>query len=187
MNLADVFTILLVILGFLIVYVSYWLMSAALFPKFAEHCAAQIGRAPIKTALLGAVTFAPLVAIGMGIGSKIPNPAAKLLGFSVALAALLAALFGSAGLALRIGQGLKSARDETEPWRRVLRGGIVLVLTFVLPFLGWFAVMPLTFVVGFGAFLICMFQKKLPASAPVVATEPPPVPMTAAPAFPALP
>jgi hypothetical protein len=187
MNLADVFTILLVILGFLIVYVAYWLMSAALFPKFAERCAAQIGRAPVKTTLLGAVTFAPIVAIGMGIGSKIPNPVAKLLGFSVALAALLAALFGSAGLALRIGQGLKSARDEAEPWRRVLRGGVVLVLTFALPFLGWFAVMPLTFVVGFGAFLICLFREKLPVSAPALTTEPPPVPMTSTPALPALP
>jgi hypothetical protein len=70
---------------------------------------------------------------------------------------------------LRIGQGLKSTRDAHEPWRRVLRGGIVLALTFVLPFVGTFVVMPLAFVSGFGAFLFTLFSRRraaLPATAP---------------------
>jgi hypothetical protein len=164
MNLADVFTIFFIILGFLIVFVAYWLMSAGLFPRFVERCAERIGKAPVKTTLLGAVTLAPLVAIGLGISSKAPNGVIKLLGLSLALLAMLGALFGSAGLALRIGQGLKSARDDHEPWRRVLRGGIVLGLTFVLPFLGTFVLMPFAFICGFGAFAVCIFRRK-PAGA----------------------
>ena len=178
MNLADVFTIVFIILGFLIVYVAYWLMSAGLFPRFVERCAAQIGQAPVKTTLLGVVLLVPLVAIGLGISSKAPNGALKLFGIALALLGLLAGLFGSAGLALRIGQGLKSARDEQEPWRRVLRGGIVLGLSFVLFPIGTFIVMPFTFICGFGAFVICARRDKrsvVPAPSPVEVTEAPPL------------
>ena len=54
MNLADVFTFLFVILGFVIVFVSYWLMAAGLFPEFVERSAAQFGRMPVRLPLLGA-------------------------------------------------------------------------------------------------------------------------------------
>ena len=172
MNLADVFTVVFVILGFLIVYIGYWLMAAGLFPRFVERCSDQIGGAPVKTGLLGLVTLGPLVAIGLAISSKAPNAAGKIFGIAIALLALLGGLFGSAGLALRIGSGLRSARDEQEPWRRVLRGGTVLALTFVLPFLGTFVVMPFAFVAGFGAFLIAVFKRRpalvsVPAVAPI--------------------
>jgi hypothetical protein len=180
MNLADVFTIVFIILGFIIVYISYWLLSVGLFPRFVERCATQIGAAPVKTTVLGAVLLVPLVAIGLGISSKAPNGAVKLFGLSIALLGILGGLFGSAGLALRIGQGLKSARDDHEPWRRVLRGGIVLALTFVMPFLGTFVIMPFTFICGFGAFAICVFRRKSTIAAepvPAAVEEVPPLPV----------
>ena len=173
MNLADVFTVFFIIVGFVIVYVGYWLLAAGLFPTMVERCAEQVGRAPVKTTLLGLVTFGPLLAIGFGISSKAPNAAGKAFGIGIVLVASLAALFGSAGLALRIGTGLKSSRDERDPWRRMLRGGIVLGLTFVLPFLGTFLVMPLAFVSGFGAFLIGVWNRRL---VQVRETLPAPVP-----------
>ena len=43
---------------------------------------------------------------------------------------VLSGLVGSAGLAAQIGTGLASPADQTQSWRRVLRGGIVLGLTF---------------------------------------------------------
>ncbi len=176
MNLADVFAITLIILGFLIVYVAYWLMSAGLFPRFAARTSEQIARAPVKTTLLGAVTLVPLLFIGLGISGKAPFPAVKLAGFSIALLSLLAALFGSAGLALRIGQGLKSARDDEEPWRRVLRGGIVLALTFLMPFIGTFVLMPFAYLAGFGAFVICVFRRAPEPVLAAVPVSPAPVP-----------
>ena len=45
---------------------------------------------------------------------------------------ILGGLVGSAGLAQRIGAGLPSPADLTQPWRRVLRGGIVLVPAFAV-------------------------------------------------------
>lgn len=173
MNLADVFTFLFVILGFLIVYVGYWLMAYGLFPQRTERCAEQISRAPVKTTLLGAAMLIPLISLGILISSKAPNAVGKIVGIGLALVALLIALFGAAGLALRIGQGLKSQRDEAEPWRRVLRGGIVLGLTFVMPFLGTFVLMPFAFLIGFGAIVLSRPRREArPQTAAVPAANP---------------
>jgi hypothetical protein len=168
MNLADVFTFLFIILGFVIVYVGYWLMAGALFPKMVERSAAQLGRAPVKTTLLGAVLLVPLMMICLrSISGKL-----RFIGIGIALFLMLAALFGSAGLALRIGQGMPSPRDAQEPWRRMLRGGIVLALTFVLPFVGWVLVMPLAFLGGFGAFVVVLFQRRRDPQAQVLQSAP---------------
>jgi hypothetical protein len=173
MNLADVFTVVFIILGFLIVFVGYWLLAAGLFPRFVARCSETLGSAPVKCTLLGAVTFAPLVAVGFLISNKAGHAGGKVFGLAIVLLAVLAALLGSAGLALRVGQGLKSARDEQEPWRRVLRGGIVLALAFVLPFLGTFLVLPLAFVSGFGASLFACFRRQ-PAVVRADAAQPVP-------------
>jgi hypothetical protein len=179
MNLADVFTFLFVILGFLIVYVGYWLMAFGLFPEHTARCAGQMSRAPVKTTLLGAVVAVPLITIGFMISSKSPHAVGKFVGIGIVLLTLLVALFGAAGLALRIGQGLHSMRDEQEPWRRILRGGIVLALTFVLPFIGTFVLMPLAFLAGLGAMILArprrepLLQPAVQPAAPVATPSSP--------------
>jgi len=69
-------------------------------------------------------------------------------------------LAGSSGLALRIGMGLNSPLDATQPWRRVLRGGVVLSCSFLLPVVGW-VILPLWVLVsGLGAFMLGFKEQK---------------------------
>lgn len=150
MNLADVFTFLFVILGFVIVYVAYWLATAGLFPSLTERCAERLARSPIKATLVGLAVWFPVLFIGSAISGKAPNAFLKICGVILMILSALVALAGSSGLAARVGAGLPVTRDTQEPWRRVLRGGIILALTFVLPFIGWL-VMVWAFVAGFGA------------------------------------
>jgi hypothetical protein len=175
MNLADVFTFLFVILGFVIVFVCYWLMAAGLFPEFVARSSARLERSPLKMLGLGAVTLVPLIVLGFALSAKAGNGVLKITALSLVMLPLLAALFGSAGWAQRVGAGLKSTRDESEPWRRVLRGGIVVGIAFVLPFIGTFVMIPFVFLSGFGAFLAACRQEKLPqvsfAAAPVAASS----------------
>ena len=121
-----------------------------------------------------AAVAVPLVALGLGLSSKAPNGGLKLLGLFLALIPLLIGLFGSAGLALLIGRGLPSMRDESEPWRRTMRGSVVLALSFVLPVIGWFGLMPFAFLTGFGVFLMTAFRRQTAAAPALV---PPPVPV----------
>jgi hypothetical protein len=181
MNLADVFTVTFIILGFLIVYIAYWLTAASLFPAWVERCAERFGKSPVRSTLLGLVTWGPILAIGSAISNKAPNGGLKMIGVTIMIVSALAALAGSAGLAWRIGAGMKSARDEHEPWRRTLRGGIALGLTFILPFVGTFF-MVWVFVAGFGAFILARPRRaKVVAAVDSVAPvhTPPPMPVMA--------
>jgi hypothetical protein len=149
MNLADVFTVVLVILGLLSVFIAVWLATAGLFPSLASRCAERLGDSPFVCTAAGLGAAIPLIAAGVTIGRVSTNPLGKLASAVLLILTLIAMLAGATGLALRIGRGLASSRDEGEPWRRVLRGGIVLALTFLS-----LVMIPLTLVPGLGALLL---------------------------------
>ena len=158
MNLADVFTVVLVILGLLIVFVAIWLLSAGLWPRLIERCAGRLGSAPFACAGLGVAVLVPLLAAGIYVGRVAPNAPGKILSVALIVFTVLGALCGTAGLALRIGEGLASARDASDPWRRVLRGGVVLALTYLT-----LVMIPVTLIPGFGALLLAGLGRAAPA------------------------
>jgi hypothetical protein len=160
MNLADVFTVVLVILGFQVVFIGIWLMSAGLCSSLVDRCAVRMGTTPVVCAIVGLACMVPLIAAGVVIGQVATNAPGKILSVLVFVFTLLAALCGTAGLALRIGQGLQAGRDQIDPWRRVLRGAIVLALTYLT-----IVMIPLTLIPGFGALVLASFGKN-PAADP---------------------
>lgn len=159
MNLADVFTVVFVILGFMILFVGLWLMAAGLFPRTVERCADRMGSSPLKCVGVGIAGVVPLIGVGIFLGRVANNVPLKVLSVLLIVAVILAALYGTAGLALRIGQGLPSVRDQTEPWRRQLRGGIVLALTYLSVVL-----LPLSLLAGFGALVLSRWTADAPAT-----------------------
>jgi hypothetical protein len=86
-------------------------------------------------------------------------PPLGVLGATVLLLMLVSAVFGLAGLARRVGAGLPSPLDEAQPWRSSLRGGLVLAATFLLPFGGWFVLLPCALVSGFGVSVMAWRQR----------------------------
>src|SRR4051812_36232153 len=137
MIMADVLKIVFLIAGSMVVYICYWLAAEALFPDLVDQAADTYQRQPVKITLIGLGILAPVVLVGIGLG-QVPHPAVKALSVVVLGIPLLLALLGSAGLCKRLGRGLPSLTDEAQPWRRILRGGVVLTFTFLLPFIGWF-------------------------------------------------
>jgi hypothetical protein len=150
--MADILKILLIILGILTIYVSYWLLAEALFPALVKRASQHYGR-PAKVSLVGlAAALAPVI---LGIGfAKLPHPLLKMFGITLLATPAMLGLAGSAGLTLRIGLGLPSPVDEQQPWRRVLRGGILLACSFLLPVVGWIVLPLWVLVSGFGAFIL---------------------------------
>jgi hypothetical protein len=158
MIMADVLKIFLIVVGLLTVYVSYWLVAQALFPRVVERARHHYAK-PVRITLIGLVAAILPVVIGAAI-SNLPNPALKIIGVTLMLIPAMLGLVGSAGLAQRIGAGLPSPADETQPWRRVLRGGILMALTFLLPFVGWIVLPIWALVSGFGAFILSVKELK---------------------------
>ena len=92
--------------------------------------------------------------------SKIPNPLLKFIGITLMVVPGLLGLIGSAGLTLRVGLGLPSPSDPAQPWKRVLRGGIVLAFTFLLPVVGWIIIPLWVLVSGLGAFIMAAWGRR---------------------------
>lgn len=162
MIMADVLKFVFLILGALIVFVSYWLAAEALFPGMVERARSQYHSHALKITLLGLALAAPLIALGIIVG-KAAHPSAKMVSVAIIAVPVLLGLVGSAGLCKRIGSGLTSPIDEQQPWRRVLRGGVVLAFTFLLPVIGWFIVMPWAVVSGLGAAFASFTRRERPA------------------------
>jgi hypothetical protein len=150
MIVADVLMWFLLILGTYVIFISYWLASQALFPDVTDRCRQRIKSAPLRHAVMGLAWTVPSAFAGVAL-LKVPNPALKFAGATILLLLVLAGLVGSSGLASQIGFGLADPADEAQPWRRVLRGGAVLGLTFVFPLIGWFIILPLSLMMGIGA------------------------------------
>lgn len=156
--MADILKIVLIIVGILTIYVSYWLLAEALFPAVVEGASRQYSK-PFKITLVG--LGAALVPFVLGLLlSNVPNPLVKIVGITLLVAPAMIGLAGSAGLTLRIGTGLPSPLDETQPWRRVLRGGILLAGAFLLPVVGWIILPLWVLVSGFGALILCVKEQK---------------------------
>lgn len=178
--MADILKIFLLILGGLLIFISFWLAAEALFPAAVEGARRQYDR-PWKLTFAGLAMAAPLIGIALLCFKKGNNPLFNIVGIISLGVVLLGGLAGSAGFAKRIGAGLPSPTDDAQPWRRVLRGGIVLTLTFLLPFIGWLGLSIWTLVTGFAALVFAAREAK-PTSAepaPVAKTEPPAIPATA--------
>lgn len=157
MIMADVLKILLLVVGALVVTVSYWLLFEALFPRWVRAAQRAVHVRPVRTFLVGGLSAGPLLLFSLALLNA-PGPVGKFAGSVVAVALVLGGLFGSAGLARLTGEGLPSPLDASQPWRLVLRGGAVLSICCVLPVVGWFCVLPVALVSGFGALVSAGWQ-----------------------------
>jgi hypothetical protein len=153
MIMADVWKIVFLILGTQAVMVSYWLLAAALFPRALARARTGYDQRTGPLTAIGLVATLPALLVGGALLQGGPHPLLKLLGAILVSAPVALGLAGSAGLCDRIGAGLPGDADARLPWRRVLRGGIVLSFAFVLPVLGWFVLLPWTLISGVGASL----------------------------------
>ena len=157
MIMADVFKILFPLLGTLAALVCYWLLFEALFPQTVDRTRVQYRNHPIKIFLLGVLISIPAIMLAGWLANN-AGAGGKLLGASAFVFLLASALVGSAGLARHIGCSLDSVTDKEQPWRRVLRGAVILAITFLLPLVGWFVILPATLLSGVGA-LALSFRK----------------------------
>lgn len=158
---AHVYTALFIHLGVILVVTAYYTVGAAMLPGLARRSAERIARQPLRTALIGLAISAPWMIVAlmlMAVGGPI-----GLIGVIMALTWVLLGLVGGAGIAEHIG---RFGSDATG-WRCVARGGLFVALTWILPLIGWFVVLPVTLASGVGCVVLNRARRE---PAPVVAS-----------------
>lgn len=158
MILADILMWFLLIVGIILVLNSYWLAAVSLWPRWVDSFADKYRR-PVRITFMGLLGVIPCVLI-VALMRQTHHPVGNALSVVAVGTAVMMGMAGSAGLARKIGQGLVSSKDEAQPWRCVLRGGIVFAFTMLLPLVGWFVVLPWALVSGLGAVVLAWTESR---------------------------
>ena len=164
---AYVMMIVFLHLGVVLVVTSYYAFSAALAPRITHRARLRFAQRPWLPLVIGAGVSLPWVLIALVLLQQ-PVAGLKFIG-AVALSTwVLLGLVGGAGVAQHIGRGMTTS-DAHAPsaWSDSIRGGLFITLTWVLPLVGWFAMLPLTLATGVGCLILGLFPMRQPA--PVVA------------------
>jgi len=162
MLLDNVFFYSLIGLGIILSLPALWLLVRARWTARYEKLRVVAERSIWTSFFIGILPTAILGLIIGGILKKVKTgdigalaADVLLLGFTVTWA--LSALTGLAAL---IGDKLSPA-SQNDPFKSTLRGGIVLVFVFSMPFIGWFALLPIAIITGIGINVRLWFLKKL--------------------------
>jgi hypothetical protein len=134
----------------------------ALFPRTVERTRRVADESPRRALLIGLVNLIFLVAAGFGIGA-LHNRSA--LAFFVLLAfmfLMIGITLGLAGMVQVVGSRLFPERIGLQ---RTGWGAGALVLACLVPYVGWFGLLPYLALTGLGAFLLSWFGE--PSQGPV--------------------
>ena len=170
----DVMAIALAIIGFLLSLQGLWLVCRALWPKRVHAAAGRCERQGVLCFLLGLLITGLALLMATVIGKSLGVPG-QMMSFVILFSYLIFAGIGTAGFVTHIGRRLVSPVDAARPWRATLRGGIVLELACLIPLLGWFGILPMSFIVGCGAAALSIFGRD-PRSTLASPLQPPTLP-----------
>lgn len=139
-----------------------------LLPTAVERARLKLAGSLSKAFLLGLVYLLFFGALGFilfWLGRQVGSLLAGILAFLallIAVALEISALNGLAALASLLGERIGEAKN---PFLSDLRGGLLLVLACLTPYIGWYIFTPFVLCVGLGASVLALFQRK-PASPP---------------------
>ncbi len=151
MLMADVFSIALSVVGLFLALQGLWLGVRALAPVAFEAAHDELRARRLPAFLVGLVVTALTLVLAVAL-SKAGGPG-QAFALLVLGGWLMVASLGVSALATVVGERLPSPVDARRPWRRTVRGGLVLELAFLFPLVGWFVLLPLSLITGVGAAL----------------------------------
>ena len=103
------------------------------------------------------ILFLLLVSAGEWVGGGVLGSILGVLGILIVLTLAVFALAGLAGMARLVGERIGEAKSA---FRGDLRGGLVLVLAGLTPFVGWYLFTPFVLASSLGASILAIFRKK---------------------------
>jgi hypothetical protein len=149
MLMADILAYFFVVLGFMLAFPGLWLLCRGLWPDLVTESNCDCQKGLIKPFLVGLPVTGLAIFLAIVL-SKIGGPVGGVAAIATFCLYIIYASTGVSGLVTVIGQRLPSPADKDRPWNATIRGGVVLELSWLLPLLGWFVLLPASFVIGAG-------------------------------------
>lgn len=158
LTLQQVYAVLFLHLGVILVMTAYFVVARMIFPTIVTRGQQRFARRAWLPAIIGIGLSIPWVVISLILMQQGQvAPPLPVIGILIGSAWLLVGFVGTASLAGYIGRG---ADDDVSPWKATMRGGAALTLTWALPFIGWFFILPLTLSIGVGCAVLGLFPMR---------------------------
>ncbi len=136
----------------------------SLFPRRSEYAQRAIIDHPWRWTVIGFIVWLSFGLIGLVLIQQ-PNPLAKLIGTLWMSAITAFTAVGASGLIQLLGSRLREKDPAMSEYGSQSRAGLILVSSGLLPFVGWFAIVPLLLAMGLGAGIRAVFTRA-PQSSP---------------------
>lgn len=149
LNSAVVSAWLWIHVGLLCVAVGYAMVGRALLPGRTERGRLALAARPLRTFAVGLAVSIPWAGIAIVLMSLGQGGPIGLLGVVLGLSWLIVALAGLGAIATLVG-----AEATPAPWWAPARGAACVALTWMLPIVGWFILLPATLVLSLGCVLV---------------------------------
>ena len=132
------------------------LLCEIAFPQLVARTRRNAERMPIRSIVVGLINmvFFGLIATALLSG----DDGSRVLGLIVATILLSFVAVGLAAVAQLLGERLRP--DDPSAVRRLLAGAATLELAALVPLVGWFAVPALAGLLGYGALVIALVQRR---------------------------
>lgn len=147
--MADTMAIFFTVLGLMLATPGLWLLCRGLWPDLVTESAVHCRRRMITPFFIG-LPIAVFAFITVMFLSKLPQPFAAITIIGLLCSVLIYAHIGVTAIASILGERLPSPADKDRPWNATVRGGIVLELSYLLPVIGWFFILPISLIIGAG-------------------------------------
>ncbi len=155
MTIADVFA---VVVGLALLcggLAALAVLLQTLFPNAIARAADHAGNRPVRMGFLGGFAFV-FFFLSIVIAGKLPG-IGHLFALTVLLTGLSTAMLGGAGVIRRLSEKLPQ-NQHSNGFIGLLQSAAILELTFLIPFVGWFVILPATFAVMLGTGLRTLFH-----------------------------
>ena len=166
---AVVYTWLFVHIGVILVVTAYYTLGAAVMPSLTERGREHFARRPWLPIVVGLVISVPWVLFAIVMLQQAPA-VAKFVGAAAGCLWVLSGLIGGAGIAQHVG---RSGGGDSHTWVHTVRGGLFIVLTWILPLVGWLVMLPLTMAAGVGCLVLGLFSGRRSVDTTATPEEPP--------------
>jgi hypothetical protein len=162
----EAFVITLLSIVGTVILGSFFIAILVLFPRLVRRTGAAAKRMHGRSFILGVVNLAffAILAIALSsIGQRAASTVLQVLALILFSVLLVGVGLGLAGMAMIMGERLASERSEVQ---QIAAGSVLLILSSLTPFLGWFLLLPYLCFRGVGGLVLGIFQRK-----PLVETQ----------------
>ena len=149
MTIGDVLAVIAGVSGFGVSIWALLMATALLFDERTTQAKELLKDSPVRTMIDGGIWAASAGVLAVILLNQ-PNGLLKLVGWVLFLGLMLVITLGAGGLALLVSDRIRAVEPRLSPFFTMLCGAGLIVLSGMVPLLGWFILTPAAVVTSLG-------------------------------------